>query len=228
MFGQLSDWCGMDGRQTGLGGRAQVLDGSKNECTKTSVLIMVTRKIFTLMAIAALSCGAAHAGDYMLRLLAVPMLSSVTDRVTVAAAPIALACDGENCACAYAADALPTNAVRQSTLSGVRLLRIDDSLRHVPDGAFERAPDLETVRFEGRVKTIGRRAFADSPRLSRLILDEALVTKIAADAFSGCATNLMCVYPFSPLLTAQDGPVANGEPLFRRIVFKSQRVSECY
>ena len=171
-------------------------------------------------------CGAADvapspaAGDFLLRLLAVPMLSAVTDRVSVAAAPVVLVDDGGDGACAYAAETAPTDAVRRASLAGVRRLRIDAGLRHVPDGAFAHAPDVETVWFDGRVRTIGRRAFADSPRLSRLVLEEAMATKIAADAFAGCAADLVCVYPFSPVLTAQDGPVADGEPLFRRILFQ--------
>ena len=104
-------------------------------------------------------------------------------------------------------------------LEGVRWLEVADGVRMIPDGAFAGLAQLESVQFSGAVRFIGRRAFADSPRLSCVILPEATSTVVASDAFDGCSPNLTCFYPFSPTFTAADGPIAFGGLLWSRVVF---------
>ena len=115
---------------------------------------------------------------------------------------------------------------RLESLAGIRRLDVDEGVTSLPAGVFAGSADLRMVSFEGRIRRIGPRAFANSTNLVCVVLHEALSTIVAADAFLGCPTNLACVYPFSPTLTAQDGDTLRGEPLFPRILFRRRDALE--
>ena len=57
----------------------------------------------------------------------------------------------------------------------------------IADSAFERIEHLSEVRIPASVHTIGKRAFAFCPSLTRVVFDEySALTLIAARAFCGC------------------------------------------
>lgn len=106
------------------------------------------------------------------------------------------------------------------TMDGIRYLRIAEGVRRIPSGLFYYSPDLETVQFDGFVQVIDHRAFADSPKLNCVILYETRYVEIAGDAFTGCAGDLTCFYPFSPTVTALDGSLQHGGHLWTRIAYR--------
>ena len=106
------------------------------------------------------------------------------------------------------------------TLNGIRYLQVDYGVRRIPAGLFYYSSDLETVQFDGPVQVIDHRAFADSPKLNCVILYEARYTEIAGDAFTGCAGDLTCFYPFSPTVTALNGSLQHGGYLWSRIAYR--------
>ena len=105
------------------------------------------------------------------------------------------------------------------TGEGIRRLDIDSSVRYVPARAFESSTDLRVVSFEGRVRRIGNCAFAGATNLTDIVLHEATSVLVASNAFAGCSQRLACVYPFSPVMTAQDGAAQSGAPIFPRVLF---------
>lgn len=104
-------------------------------------------------------------------------------------------------------------------LAGIRFLRVDWPVEWIPEGLFAGSADLETVQFDGPVRLIAPRAFADSPRLSCVVLYEAVSTEVAPDAFSGTGPNLTCVYPFQPTVAAMSGDLVTGGLLWSRISY---------
>ena len=92
-------------------------------------------------------------------------------------------------------------------------------MRLVPARAFENSTDLRVVSFDGRVRRIESRAFAGATNLTDIVLHEATSVLVASNAFAGCSRRLACVYPFSPVITAQDGAAQSGAPIFPRVLF---------
>lgn len=180
------------------------------------------------------SFAAAAADWYRVSCLSVPVVQAVTNAVPAVPAvdfsEFLLLRNGADSAAYYGTRFDNTNGIPDSAtgerivsregLAKVRWLEIDDAVRFVPAGAFAGMPDLETVRFDGRVRMIGPRAFADSPKLSCVVIEDAVAVTVAADAFAGCATNRVCLYPFAPVMTAQDGPKTSGAPLFGSVLFR--------
>ena len=107
---------------------------------------------------------------------------------------------GEGVARAFATNAVPSGSVPLCSLASIRRLDIDSSVRYVPARAFENSTDLRVVSFEGRVR-----------RITSVL--------VASNAFAGCSQRLACVYPFSPVMTAQDGATQSGAPIFPRVLF---------
>ena len=157
---------------------------------------------------------------YSVRLLANPIVQPVELPVAggEVASPI-LVKTGEGVARAFATNAVPSGSVPLCSLASVRRLDIDSSVRYVPARAFENSTDLRVVSFEGRVRRIGNCAFAGATNLTDIVLHEATSVLVASNAFAGCSRRLACVYPFSPVMTAQDGAAQSGAPIFPRVLF---------
>ena len=157
---------------------------------------------------------------YSVRLLANPIVQPVGFPVAAkeGAVPF-LVRTGEGFARAFATNAVPSGSVPLGSLAGIRRLDVDSSVRHVPARAFENSTDLRVVNFEGRVRCIDSRAFAGSTNLTTVVFHEATSVFVASNAFADCSRRLACVYPFSPVMTAQDGAAQNGAPVFPRVLF---------
>ena len=157
---------------------------------------------------------------YSVRLLANPVVQPVGFAVGALEGPAPVVVrTGDGVARAYATDAVPSGSVALRSLEGVSRLDVDQSVRHVPAGVFENSGDLRVVSFEGFVRRIDSRAFAGSTNLSDVVLHEATSVLVASNAFSNCSSRLACVYPFSPMITAQDGSSQSGAPVFPRVLF---------
>ena len=65
--------------------------------------------------------------------------------------------------------------------------KIPGSVRRICHGAFERNPQLRSVRVPGTVNVVGTRAFADCPNLHTVILEEG-IAEIQGNAFTGCSS----------------------------------------
>ena len=185
------------------------------------------RSVVGMLAVltACTGCVVTAADWYSVRLLANPIVQPVTNFVYVAAeAPrTALYRTGAKTARCVLTNDFPMAATELASLDGVSTLRVDAGVRVIADGAFARSASLETVVFEGQVRQIGFRSFADSTNLVTVVLEEATSTFVAADAFAGCSRELTCRYPFSPVMTAQDGAELTGRPIFPRILFRRLR-----
>ena len=147
---------------------------------------------------------------YSVRLLANPIVQPVELPVAPeeGARPI-LVKTGDGVARAFATNAVPSGSVPLASLASIRRLDVDSSVRFVPARAFENSTDLRVVSFEGRVRRIDSYAFAGATNLTDIVLHE----------FAGCSQRLACVYPFSPVMTAQDGAAQSGAPIFPRVLF---------
>ena len=157
---------------------------------------------------------------YSVRLLANPIVQPVEVLVGTEEGIVpVLVRTGEDVACAFATNAVPSGSVPLGSLAGIRRLDVDSSVRHVPARAFENSVDLCVVSFEGRVRRIDSRAFAGSTNLTAVVLHEATSVLVASNAFADCSQRLACVYPFSPVMTAQDGAAQSGAPVFPRVRF---------
>ena len=157
---------------------------------------------------------------YSVRLLANPIVQPVEFPVAAeeGARPIIVK-TGEGVARAFATNAVPAGSVPLGSLASIRRLDVDSSVRLVPARAFENSTDLRVVSFEGRVRRIESRAFAGATNLTDIVLHEATSVLVASNAFAGCSRRLACVYPFSPVMTAQDGAAQSGAPIFPRVLF---------
>ena len=157
---------------------------------------------------------------YSVRLLANPIVQPVKFQVAAeeGSVPVVVR-TGEGVACAFATNAVPSGSVALGSLAGIRRLDVDSSVRHVPARAFENAGDLRVVSFEGRIRRIDSCAFAGSTNLAAVVLHEATSVLVASNAFADCSSRLACVYPFSPVMTAQDGAAQSGAPVFPRVLF---------
>ena len=157
---------------------------------------------------------------YSVRLLANPIVQPVEFPVAAeeGARPIIVK-TGEGVARAFATNAVPAGSVPLDSLASIRRLDVDSSVRLVPARAFENSTDLRVVSFEGRVRRIESRAFAGATNLTDIVLREAISVLVASNAFAGCSRRLACVYPFSPVMTAQDGAAQSGAPIFPRVLF---------
>ena len=157
---------------------------------------------------------------YSVRLLANPVVQPLKVAVGAEEEPVpVLVRTGEGAARAFATNAVPSGSVALCSLAGIRRLDVDSSVRHVPVRAFENSADLRVVSFEGRVRRIDSRAFAGSTNLAAVVLHEATSVLVASNAFANCSPRLACVYPFSPVMTAQDGNAQSGAPIFPRVLF---------
>ena len=157
---------------------------------------------------------------YSVRLLAKPVVQPVTFAVAAEEGSVpVLVRTGEGVARAFATNAVPDGSFPLGSLVGIRRLDVDSSVRHVPERAFENAADLRVVSFEGRVRRIESRAFAGSTNLAAVVLHEATSVLVASNAFAECSRSLSCVYPFAPVMTAQDGAAQSGAPVFPRVRF---------
>ena len=173
------------------------------------------------VGVAMLSALALRAADwYSVRLLANPVVQPVKFPVAAeeGAVPVVVR-TGEGVARAFATNAVPSGSVPLCSLASIRRLDIDSSVRYVPARAFENSTDLRVVSFEGRVRRIGNCAFAGATNLTDIVLHEATSVLVASNAFAGCSQRLACVYPFSPVMTAQDGAAQSGAPIFPRVLF---------
>ena len=176
---------------------------------------------WTALLLAFFATFALRSADwYSVRLLANPVVQSAEAPAGAeeASAPV-LVRTGEGVARAFATNAVPPGVVALRSLAGVRRLDVDPSVRHVPARAFENSTDLRVVNFEGRVRCIDSRAFAGSTNLTAVVFHEATSVFVASNAFADCSRRLACVYPFSPVRTAQDGAAQNGAPVFPRVLF---------
>ena len=79
---------------------------------------------------------------------------------------------------------------RIGNLKGIRYLYVDGSAREIPLKAFIQSKELETVHIKSYVTNIAAKAFAESPKLNLVVFEDPRSTRIAADAFDGCAPAL--------------------------------------
>lgn len=157
---------------------------------------------------------------YSVRLLANPVVQPVKFPVAAEEGSVpVLVRTGEGVARAFATNAVPSGSAPLGSLAGIRRLDVDSSVRLVPARAFENSVDLRVVSFEGRIRRIESRAFAGSTNLTDIVLHEAISVFVASNAFANCSPRLACVYPFSPVITAQDGNAQSGAPVFPRVLF---------
>ena len=92
--------------------------------------------------------------------------------------------------------AVPSHLNSLNSLDGIRVLEISEYATNVPDGVFEGAKELSTVVLGKNLASIGKRAFADCPKLECVVFPWKLRMRsrpwidLADDAFAGCSTNL--------------------------------------